>query len=141
MTSGVFGIHVHGPSWRVPISPKYNRAGRTSHTGIGHKSTLIVRYIHLLFASMFVSRPIASVSQSGISVHTRANSFHIMSLLQSASSKKQCAEKRKANPVYEKEKTSKNGKTPGSEQPVVKSVCGSLTMRRRAASAYVIVRR
>ena len=56
---------------------------------------------------MFVSRPIASVSQSGISVHTRANSFHIMSLLQSASSKKQCAEKRKANPVYEKDKTSK----------------------------------
>ena len=46
--------------------------------------------------------------------------------------------KRKANPVYGKE--TENGKTPGSEQPVVKSVCGSLTMRRRAALAIIVCR-
>ena len=37
-----------------------------------------------------------------------------------------------------KRKQTENGKTPWSEQPVIKSVCGSLTMRWRAASATII---
>ena len=63
-----------------------------------------------------------------------------MSLLQSASSKKAMQRKKgKANMVYmKKRKQTENGKTPGSEQLVVKSICGSLTMRRRAASAVII---
>ena len=39
-----------------------------------------------------------------------------------------------------KRKETENDKTPGSEQPVAKSVCGSLTMRRRAASATIVCR-
>ena len=47
--------------------------------------------------------------------------------------------KGKANPVYiTKKKQTEKGKTPGSEQPVVKSICGSLMMRQRAASVIII---
>ena len=107
MTAGVFSSHVHRPDWHVHISPKYSHAGRTLHIQIRHKKTLIVCYFHLLFASMFKSRSTASLSRLEISVHTRANSFHITLLLQSASRKKKCREKRKANPVYGKEKTNR----------------------------------
>ena len=37
-----------------------------------------------------------------------------------------------------KRKQTENGKTPGSEQPVLKSACGSLTMKQRAALAIII---
>ena len=47
--------------------------------------------------------------------------------------------KTKANMIYmKKRKQTENGKTPGSEQPVVKSVCGSLTMRWRAAMVIIV---
>ena len=60
---------------------------------------------------MFESRSIASLSRAGISVQTRANSFHDMSLVlfglssNQPPAKKQCGEKGKANPVYKKEKS------------------------------------
>ena len=59
---------------------------------------------------MFKSRSIASLSQSGISIHTRADLFHNLSLLlidlssNQPPAEKQRREKRKANWVYEKEK-------------------------------------
>ena len=37
MTPDVIGSQVHGPGWRVHISPKHNRAGHTLHIEIGHK--------------------------------------------------------------------------------------------------------
>ena len=62
---------------------------------------------------MFESRSIASLSRAGISVQTRANSFHDMSLVlfglssNQPPAKKQCGEKGKANPEYEKESEQK----------------------------------
>ena len=48
--------------------------------------------------------------------------------------------KRKQIQYIKKRKQTENGKTPGSKQPVVKSICGSLTMRRRVASvsSYIV---
>ena len=81
----------------------------------------------------------------GISVHTWANSFHYMSLLllglkqQSASSRKAAWRKKGKHFWYmKKRKQTENSETLGSKQPVVKSVCCSLTMRRRAASAIIV---
>ena len=61
---------------------------------------------------------------------------------QSVSSKKAMQRKKesKSDIHMKKRKQTENGKTPGSEQPVVKSVCGSLRMRRREASV-IFVRR
>ena len=61
---------------------------------------------------MFKSRSVASLSRSGIYVHTQAYYFHNVTAAvrlkqQSASSKKKCREKRKANLVYEKERTNR----------------------------------
>ena len=64
---------------------------------------------------MFESRSIASLSRSGIFVHTQTNSFHNM--------QKSNAEKKEKQIRYmKKRKETENGKTPGSEQPVVKGV-------------------
>ena len=52
--------------------------------------------------------------------------------------KKQCREKKKQILYMKKRKETENGMTPGSEQPVVKSICGSLMMRWRAASAIIV---
>ena len=87
---------------------------------------------------MFESRSIASLSRSGISVHTRANSFHNISLRSTSSKKAMRRKKGKQIRYVKKRKQTENDKTPGSEQPVVKSVCGSLTMRRRAESAIIV---
>ena len=100
------------PGWHVHISPKHNHAGQTLHIEIGHKKTLVVYYFHLVFPSMLESRSIASLLQSGISVHTRANLFHMSLLLFGFSSnqppaKKQCGEKGTANLVFEKWKTNR----------------------------------
>ena len=64
---------------------------------------------------MFESRSIASLSRSGIFVHTQTNSFHNM--------QKSNAEKKEKQIRYmKKRKETENGKTPGSEQPVVKGI-------------------
>ena len=60
---------------------------------------------------------------------------------QSAASKKSNKEKNeKQIQCVKKRKETENGKTPRSEQPVVKSVCGSLKMRLRVASAIIVHR-
>ena len=89
----------------------------------------------------------ASLSQSEISIHTRANSFHNMPLLlfslkqQPASSRKLMRRKKGKQIWYiKKRKQTENGRTPGSEQPVVKRVCGSLLIRRRLASVITVCR-
>ena len=71
-------------------------------------------YFHRLFASMFESRSVAALSRSGLSVHTRANSFHNMLLLlfglssNQPPARKQCGEKRESKScIYEKEKTNR----------------------------------
>ena len=114
------------------------------HIQIGHKKTLIV-YFHLLFTSMFKSRSTASLSQFGISVHTQANSFHNMSLLLFSLSssqppaKKQRREKRKAiRYTYEKEKANRKGQDSWKCSASGEQICGSLTMRQRAASAIIV---
>ena len=67
---------------------------------------------------MFKSTSTASLSQSGISIHTQANSFQKMLLLlfglssSQPPAKKQRREKRKANPVYKKEKTNRKWQDP-----------------------------
>ena len=88
-----------------PCGPDFTHWNRT-------QVDTIVCYFHRLFASMLKSRSIASLLRSRISFHTQANSFHMLLLVFGLSSnqpppKKQCGEKRKANPVYEKEKTNR----------------------------------
>ena len=57
-----------------------------------------------------------------------------------AKTKKKAMRRKKGKQIWymKKRKQAENGKTPGSEQPVMKSVCGSLTMRRRAASPIIV---
>ena len=110
---------------------------------------------HLLFASMFESRSIALLSWSGISFLTQRNLFHIMSLLlfglssNQPPANRQRGEKRKANPVYEKEKRNRKWQdswkwvASGQEhwwltKDEVKSIGGSLTMRWRAALVIIL---
>ena len=52
-------------------------------------------------------------------------------LKQQPTSRKKSNEEKKGKQIryMKKRKQTENGKTPGSEQPVVKSVCGSRTMR------------
>ena len=83
---------------------------------------------------MFESRSIASLSRSGISVHTRANLFYnpllLFGLMQQSAprlpllplpqQKSNVETKGKQIRCMEKRKQTENGKTPGSEQPVVK---------------------
>ena len=55
--------------------------------------------------------------------------------------KSNAKKKRKQTRNIKKRKQTENSKTPVSEQPVVKSICSSLTMRRRAASAIIVHRK
>ena len=104
--------------------------------------------LDLLFASMFESMSVALLPRSGISVHALVISFHNMLLLlfglssnQPPATKKTIAEKREKQIWYmKKRKQTENGKTPGSEQPVMKSICSSLTMTQRAALAIIVCR-
>ena len=65
-------------------------------------------------------------------------SYHVAAAI--SLQQKSNAQKKKGKQIWymKKRKQAENGKTPGSEQPVMKSVCGSLTMRRRAASAIIV---
>ena len=83
----------------------------------------------------FRSRDFRPYSCEFVSQHVTAA---IQLKQQSASSNKAMQRKGKQIRYMKKRKQTENGKTPGSEQPVVKSVCGSLMMRQRVASAIIV---
>ena len=106
------------PGWRVHISPKYNRTGRTLHVETGHKYSN-----RLLSLPMFETRLVASLSQLGISILARANSLYNMSLLlfslssnQPPAKKATWRKKGKRIRHMKKRKETENGNTPGSDE-------------------------
>ena len=67
-------------------------------------------------------------------------SQHVPAAAISLQQKSNTEKKGKQTRRMKKRKETENDKTPESEQPVAKSVCGSLTMRRRAALATIVCR-
>ena len=113
-----------------------------------HQNRTEVNTYHLLLASFVgfsVGVRVSSLAFAIRNFHPYSSEFvsHVTAAVQlkaalSLQQKSYVKKKGKQIRYTKKRKQTENGKTPGSEQPVVKSVCGSLTMRWRAASTIII---
>ena len=99
---------------------------------------LLSATFNFFFAFMFESRSIASLSRSAISVHTRANSFHNMSLLLVGLSSNQPPAKK----ATQRKKESKSGMPKREKKQkmarLLKASSQWPTTRQRAASAIIV---
>ena len=113
--------------------------GWSLHIEIGHEQTLTVCYCLLLssFVCCHVRLKVSRLTFAIENFRPYSSEFvseHVTAAVQlkaalSLQQKSYVKKKGKQIRYTKKRKQTENGKTPGSEQPVVKSICGSLTMR------------
>ena len=129
---------------RAQLACSYFVKVQPSRPDFTHQNRTQVNAYHLLLSSFVHCHVWVKVNSLAFMIQnfrpysSKFVSQHVAAAAISLQQKNNTEKKGKQIRRMKKRKQTVNGKTPGSEQPVVKSVCGSLTMRRRAASATIV---